>query len=216
MSIDASGIRKSYDSRELHDGDCPDNPLELFRIWFDDAVNSDCLEPSAVCLSTVSADKIPSSRMVLFKGIRQNKDNREGFSFFTNSESQKGIELQQNNSASFCFYWDILERQVRIQGKVYLLPRQETISYFSSRPRESQLGALASQQSRPIATREALWEKLSSMQNAEGDITCPDYWNGYVLVPNRVVFWQGRPSRLHDRINYISENGMWIKLRLQP
>lgn len=205
---------KQYGVFQLLEGDLDADPFRQFGRWYDAASGAGLVHPDAFALATVSADGRPSARMLLLKGFDEN-----GFVFFTNSESRKGEELRGNTNAAICFWWDKLERSVRIEGKVYGVSEGEADLYFATRPRGSQLGAWASQQSRVIESREyldKLYHKIE-LDYADMDIPRPGYWNGYRLVPESMEFWQGRPNRLHDRLRYRKQrDGRWIIERLAP
>jgi pyridoxamine 5'-phosphate oxidase len=188
------------------------DPLELFSRWMKEAEASEPNDPSAVALATATPDGMPSVRMVLMKGV-----DERGFSFYTNSESQKGEELRQNPWASMCFHWKSLRRQVRIAGSVTELPPVEVDLYFHSRPRLSQLAATASQQSRILPSRELLISRVKEL-DAEfpGEVPRPAYWKGFVLRPERIEFWKSREGRLHDRLLYIRGGEGWRKEWLFP
>jgi pyridoxamine 5'-phosphate oxidase len=188
------------------------DPLELFSRWMKEAEASEPNDPSAVALATATPDGMPSVRMVLMKGV-----DERGFSFYTNSESQKGEELRQNPWASMCFHWKSLRRQVRIAGSVTELPPVEVDLYFHSRPRLSQLAATASQQSRILPSRELLISRVKEL-DAEfpGEVPRPAYWKGFVLRPERIEFWKSREGRLHDRLLYIRGGEGWRKEWLCP
>ena len=211
--IDIAALRENYTKGSLDVLDVSLLPLEQFQKWFDEAVLSDLLEPNALLLSTVSKEGKPSARIVLLKGL----DN--GFKFYTNYLSRKGSELMENPSACITFFWAELERQVRIEGKIEKLSSEESDTYFQSRPKGSQIGAWTSNQSMVIENREVLVEREKYLIEKFGNnpIPRPPHWGGYRLVPTYVEFWQGRPSRLHDRIAYtLVENGAWKIERLSP
>lgn len=190
------------------------DPIEQFRRWYARAEESGLLLPDSMALATATPVGTPSVRMVLVKGV-----DERGFRFFTNYESRKAREMDANPQAALCFYWSVLERQIRVEGTVERIPEAESAEYFRTRPRGSQLGAWASDQSRPIATRGALEEKFreASERFAGTDVELPPNWGGYVLRPRRMEFWQGRADRLHDRIAYerVGDDG-WEVTRLQP
>lgn len=191
-----------------------DDPIDLFRRWYDDATASGLLLPEAAALATASADGAPSIRMVLLKGV-----DERGFRFFTNYESRKARELEENPRAALCFYWSVLERQVRVEGAVARVSKEESEAYFRTRPRGSRIGAWASDQSRPIEDRAALEACAREMEERfrETEVPLPPHWGGYVLDPARIEFWQGRANRLHDRIRYARADGEgWAVTRLQP
>ncbi len=204
-------LRKNYEKGELLEDKIDKNPFRQFKIWFDDVLESHIYEPNAMILSTCSENK-PSSRVVLLKGF-----NESGFKFFTNYNSRKGKELSSNPNAALLFYWMELERQVRIEGRIEKLSREESLEYFNSRPLESRYGALASNQSEIIPNREYLEKKFYELKEKFGDNPpMPDNWGGFILKPEMFEFWQGRPGRLHDRIAYEKVNSNWKIYRLSP
>ena len=205
-------LRKNYTFGQLSETDVPGNPLPLFKLWFDQAVRAECPEPNSMTLATADKAGNPSARIVLLKGADQN-----GFTFFTNYESQKGKDLAARPQAALLFHWHELERQVRIQGLVERVSSAESDEYFHSRPSASRIGAWASPQSSAIPNREFL-EEAEKRFNAElGDTQPrPEHWGGYRLHPTEIEFWQGRPSRLHDRIHYKLEGSIWHVNRLAP
>lgn len=211
MSV--ADIRTDYKKASLAESDVTSDPYSQFANWFDQALKADVAEPNAMTLSTVNAEGKPSSRIVLIKEF-----DERGFSWFTNYDSAKGQDLENNPHAALLFFWIALERQVRIEGRIEKLSDRENDAYFNSRPLGSRQSALASQQSQPIADREALEQKLAAVVAEFGDHPPrPSHWGGYRLVPERVEFWQGRSSRLHDRIIYTrDDNGAWKISRLQP
>lgn len=206
-------IRKEYKMQTLLESDVDADPVLQFGKWWDEAVRSDIDELNAMTLATATADGIPSARIVLLKEY-----NHEGFVFFTNYKSRKGNELEENPQACLVFFWKELERQVRVCGPVKKISASASDAYFSSRPKESQLGAWASEQSTVIGER-AVIEKRSAQyreQFANDNIPRPDWWGGYLVKPQIIEFWQGRPGRLHDRIRYSLEKGLWKIERLAP
>jgi pyridoxamine 5'-phosphate oxidase len=211
MSI--ADLRKDYSRESLSETDAHPNPIEQFSKWFHEAIAAQVPEANAMSVSTVTADGRPSSRIVLIKDFDQ-----RGFTFFTNYESRKGRELDNNPFAALLFYWIELERQVRIEGRVERVTDAENDAYYNSRPLKSRLGAIASAQSRPVASREALETRVRAVEKQYGDHPVrPPHWGGYRLVPDYLEFWQGRPSRLHDRIAYTRQaDGSWQLQRLQP
>lgn len=211
MSV--ADLRTDYKKASLAEADVTSDPFSQFANWFDQALKADVAEPNAMSLSTVNAEGKPSSRIVLIKEFDQ-----RGFSWFTNYDSAKGQDLGSNPHAALLFFWTALERQVRIEGRIEKLSDAENDAYFNSRPLGSRQSALASQQSQPIADREALEQKLATVVAEFGEHPPrPAHWGGYRLLPERVEFWQGRSSRLHDRIIYTREdNGTWKISRLQP
>jgi pyridoxamine 5'-phosphate oxidase len=196
----------------LTEADVLPDPLAQFQRWLADAEAGGLVEPTAMALGTVSADGQPSVRIVLFKGLHQG-----GFTFYTNYDSHKGAELAARPQAALTFWWDRLERQVRIEGRVERVPRELSDQYFHSRPRGSQIGAYTSRQSR-VGTRAELDARLAETAHRfEGqEIPLPDYWGGYRVVPDRIEFWQGRLNRVHDRLRYVRDNGGWRIERLEP
>ncbi|MBC7654119.1 MAG: pyridoxamine 5'-phosphate oxidase [Oligoflexus sp.] len=217
MSIDKATIqnlRQDYRSAALSEEDATENPYKLFEKWFSEALNADVLDPNAMTLATCSNNCMPSARIVLLKEF-----NEEGFVFYTNYESQKGIEIQQNPYVALVFFWADLERQIRVEGVVEKVSEEESTSYFKSRPKGSQLGALTSPQSKRIPNREFLVEKLAQLEKEyeDNEIIKPKYWGGYRVIPNKIEFWQGRSNRLHDRLAYIQEKDQsWKFERLAP
>ena len=209
-----SSKNKQYELMELRRDGLKDDPYIQFETWYAEALRSGIKYPDAFIFSTSTESGKPSSRVLLYKG-RSSK----GFKFYTNIESKKGAELQVNSRASMCFWWDVLERQLRIDGSVELLSEEEMNSYFSTRPRGSQLGALASMQSSVLKNRDELEDKFGELEKEyEGkEIARPDYWVGYSLIPTEFEFWQGRKDRLHDRFRYRTDGGKgWIIERLSP
>jgi pyridoxamine 5'-phosphate oxidase len=205
-------LRKNYTFGQLSETDVPGNPLPLFKLWFDQAVRAECPEPNSMTLATADKAGNPSARIVLLKGADQN-----GFSFFTNYESQKGKELAVRPQAALLFHWHELERQVRIQGVVERVSAAESDEYFHSRPSASRIGAWASPQSSAIPNRAFLEEAEKRFKVELGDTPPrPEHWGGYRLRPTEIEFWQGRPSRLHDRIHYKLEGSVWQINRLAP
>ncbi len=206
-------LRINYLSNELLEKNvCPD-PMKQFGIWFKDAKDSGIREPNALVLSTIRENK-PSSRVVLLKGYE-----KEGFSFYTNYLSDKGIQMAASPFVSLAFFWDILERQVRVEGRVEKLSAEESDAYFAVRPRASQIGAWVSNQSAVIESREVLEEKQQFFEEKFGNsapVPRPPHWGGYLVVPDSVEFWQGRSSRLHDRLLYTRQGTEWKIERLSP
>jgi pyridoxamine 5'-phosphate oxidase len=207
-------LRRNYTLSGLLEEEMQANPIEHFRLWFDQAVAAEILEPNAMTLATVDPFGVPSVRVVLLKGFGET-----GFVFYTNYLSAKGRQMMANPHASLCFFWPQLERQVRITGRVAKTSREESEAYFHSRPRENQIGAHVSRQGEIIEGRADL-EKRSAEIEAEfagKEIPLPENWGGFRLMPEEVEFWQGRPSRLHDRIRYRSEGERgWRRDRLCP
>ncbi len=188
------------------------DPIALFGAWMAEAEKSEPNDPNAVSLATATAQGVPSVRMVLMKRFDQT-----GFCFFTNAESEKGEQLQQNPIAAMCFHWKSLRRQVRLEGAVADLPEKDVDEYFHSRSRRSQLGAAVSQQSRPLDSRATLEESVRQFdQEHPGEVPRPAYWRGYCLLPHRIEFWMDGPDRLHDRFLYTRTGDAWTRQRLYP
>ena len=205
-------LRKNYTFGQLSETGVPRDPLPLFQLWFDQAVQAQCPEPNSMTLATADQAGNPSARIVLLKGADQN-----GFTFFTNYQSQKGRELALRPQAALLFHWHELERQIRIKGIVERASPAESDEYFHSRPVASRLGAWASPQSSTIPNRAFLEEAEKRFQTEFGDTPPrPEHWGGYRLQPTEIEFWQGRPSRLHDRIHYKLEGSSWKIERLAP
>ena len=205
-------LRKNYTLGQLSETEVPHNPLPLFQQWFDQAIKAECPEPNSMTLATADKAGNPSARIVLLKGADEN-----GFTFFTNYESQKGKDLAARPQAALLFHWHELERQVRIQGIVERVSPQESDEYFHSRPPASRIGAWASPQSAAIPNRQFLEEAEARFKAEFGDAPPrPEHWGGYRLRPTEIEFWQGRPSRLHDRIHYQLQDGGWKIRRLAP
>lgn len=211
MSI--AHIRKEYMHASLSESDVAADPITQFAKWFGEALKAEIPEANAMSLSTVAPDGRPSSRIVLIKEFDQ-----RGFSWFTNYESRKGQDLQHNQLAALLFFWSGLERQVRIEGRVERVSAEENDAYFHSRPLKSRIGAHASAQSQPIADRAALEARFTEAEAQFGtEPTRPAHWGGYRLIPDTIEFWQGRSSRLHDRILFtLQADGSWLRQRLQP
>lgn len=205
-------LRKNYTFGQLTETEVPLDPLALFEIWFDQAVKAQCPEPNSMTLATADQVGNPSARIVLLKGVEQN-----AFTFFTNYESQKGQELAIRPQAALLFHWHELERQIRIKGVVERIPASESDEYFHSRPSASRIGAWASPQSAKIPNREFLEQSEAKFKMQFGETPPrPEHWGGYRLRPTEFEFWQGRPSRLHDRIFYQLEGSTWHIARLAP
>ena len=213
MPRNVADLRKEYTRAGLKESDVVPDPVEQFRRWFDEALGADLHEPNAMTVATATPDGRPSARVVLLKGL-----DERGFVFYTNYEGRKGRELEENPRAALLFYWGEFERQVRIEGAVSRVSKDESDRYYASRPRGSRLGALASEQSRVVEGREVLEGRIKRLeQEYEGsDVPRPAFWGGYRVEPEVVEFWQGRENRLHDRIVYRREDGGWKSERLQP
>jgi pyridoxamine 5'-phosphate oxidase len=211
MSI--ADIRTDYRRHAFSEQEAADDPIVQFTTWFDEALRAEVLEPNAMCLATATPDAYPSARMVLLKGV-----DARGFVFYTDYRSRKGQELADNPGAALCFFWPELERQVRVTGAVQRVSRAESDAYFQSRPLPSRLGAWSSVQSSVLPSRDVLEAEVEAVTQrfAEGEVPLPDHWGGFRVVPEEIEFWQGRSSRLHDRIQYRREAGAWVKRRLSP
>ncbi|WP_395340983.1 pyridoxamine 5'-phosphate oxidase [Ningiella sp. W23] len=207
-------FRKEYTLGRLTEEQLTKAPIDLFRTWLQDAIDANLPDPNAMTVATVDANGRPSQRIVLLKDVSD-----DGFVFYTNLGSNKAKDLAKTPAISIHFPWYFLERQVSVQGTAQRLTRAQEASYFLSRPKESQLGAWASQQSRPISTRELLLTQFHQMKEkfAKGDIPLPDFWGGYLVKPHRIEFWQGGEHRLHDRFEYMrQEDNSWTTQRLMP
>ncbi len=214
MSTNYAELRKDYSKASLDVSDTLERPTEQFQKWFKEAQEAQVMEPNAMTLSTISPEGRPDARIVLIKDVTE-----EGFTFFTNYQSRKGKELEQNPYAALTFYWPELERQIRIEGEVEKVAEPTSDQYFNSRPRGSQIGAWASPQSQVIANRGLLEIRKRDIEErfAGKEVTRPEHWGGYLVKPNRIEFWQGRASRLHDRIVYEqTAKGSWTRTRLAP
>ncbi len=206
-------LREDYSKHSLDESDVNKNPFKQFERWMEEAVQAEVPEPNAMTLATVDANQKPHTRIVLLKGLVDGS-----FFFYTNYASDKGKELEQNPNASLCFLWLQLERQVRIDGTVEKISKKESAAYFKQRPYKSQLGALASNQSAEVPNREFLEKKFTDLEAKypEGKVPMPESWGGYRVIPEAIEFWQGRRSRLHDRIKYQLIGNRWEIKRLSP
>lgn len=213
MKADIHHIRTDYMLKSLSESEVSANPFEQFDTWWKEALDSDIYEANAMSLATATADGKPLARIVLLKDYSE-----DGFVFFTNYNSIKGGHLAENPQACLLFFWKELERQVRIEGSVIQTSAADSDAYFHSRPEGSRIGAWTSPQSQPIAHREYLEERYLSLteEYKDKDIPRPPHWGGYIVQPHTIEFWQGRPSRLHDRIEYRKNNGEWQIRRLAP
>lgn len=209
-----SHIRREYRYEDLLEKNAPSNPFVLFQRWFKDALKAQLMDANALAVASVSKTGKPSNRIVLLKGV-----DAKGFVFFTNYESRKGRELSGKPVASLLFFWPQLSRQVRVDGRVAKVSAQESDAYFKTRPRGSQLGAWASDQSRVVPSREFLKKRMNALEEqfAGKDIPRPPYWGGFRLIPSTLEFWQGQPNRLHDRLEYQRKGKSgWRISRLAP
>ncbi len=206
-------FRENYTKGELIPEQCPEHPVDLFKDWMNVAIEAKIPEPNAMVFASATQEGRPSARVLLLKSFDYN-----GFVFYTNYKSRKGNELETNDFGAIVFNWLELERQIRIEGRVVKTERSESEEYFYSRPRGSQLGAWCSPQSQPVS-KEELEENMTRLISEYGEnkeIPMPPYWGGYVLIPDKIEFWQGRPNRLHDRVLYTIEGTDWNKQRLAP
>jgi pyridoxamine 5'-phosphate oxidase len=206
MSNEIADIRKDYKLASLEEADVAANPFDQFTRWWNEAVASQIDEVNAMTLATANAAGVPAARIVLLKGYNPN-----GFIFFTNYESDKGKNLAQNPKAALVFFWKELERQIRIEGTVEKVSAEESDRYFNSRPASSRIGAWASPQSAVIENRTVIEQNVERYSSifANDSIERPDHWGGYIVKPISIEFWQGRSSRLHDRIRYVVENSAY-------
>ncbi|GAB3326029.1 pyridoxamine 5'-phosphate oxidase [Larkinella ripae] len=213
MHTSLAELRKEYTLNGLDPSDVSVNPFAQFQRWFSEALSAGVPEPNAMHLATVGADGRPSGRIVLLKGF-----DETGFSFFTNYQSRKGTELAAHPLAALTFFYPELERQIRLEGTIQKLSAEESDRYFQSRPRGSQIGAWVSHQSEVVENRAVLENRQRQLeQQFENQaVPRPPHWGGFLLLPDRIEFWQGRPSRLHDRVLYRKENDAWVIDRLSP
>jgi pyridoxamine 5'-phosphate oxidase len=214
MNLSIADLRQNYTLDGLREEEAELNPMKQFKLWLQQAIASQLPEPNAMSLATLNSEGKPVARMVLLKHF-----DEQGFVFFTNYHSQKGQQLDQNPWAALVFWWVELERQVRIEGQVTKATPEESDIYFYSRPRESQIGAWVSEQSQVIGSRAVLEQRFQELQQKyQGQvIPRPTHWGGFRVIPSQIEFWQGRPSRLHDRLRYQHlEDGSWLRERLAP
>jgi pyridoxamine 5'-phosphate oxidase len=211
MSI--ADLRREYARARLDEASVSPEPVAEFARWFEEALKAEVLEPNAMTLATASDDGAPSARIVLLKGF-----DERGFVFFTDYRSQKGTELDRNPRAALVFYWPELERQVRITGRTATISREESEAYFRTRPRSSRISAWVSHQSQVIRSRKVLEDRVPEFQSRfpGQEVPLPPYWGGFRLAPEAIEFWQGRESRLHDRIRYVLNGDRWRVERLSP
>lgn len=214
MSLDLQSLRTEYTKGGLEREDLHENPIEQFKRWMQQTIDAKLPDPNAMTIATVDATGQPSQRIVLLKNL-----DEKGFVFYTNLGSRKAQDLKQNPKVSLHFPWYFLERQVKVCGVAEQLSHAEVLKYFVTRPRDSQLGAWASQQSRPISSRALLMRQFESMKNkfAKGEIPVPDFWGGFRVKPHQIEFWQGGEARLHDRFQYnLQPDNSWAIERLEP
>jgi len=214
MTLDLENLRREYTKGGLEREQLNENPIEQFKLWMQQTIDAKIPDPNAMTIATVDASGQPSQRIVLLKHL-----DEKGFVFYTNLQSRKAQELKQNPKISLHFPWYFLERQVKVCGAVEALSAAEVLKYFVTRPRDSQLGAWASHQSRPISSRALLIQQFESMKNkfSKGEIPLPDFWGGFRVKPHQIEFWQGRENRLHDRFEYqLQQNNSWSIERLEP
>jgi pyridoxamine 5'-phosphate oxidase len=212
LTTDLAALRTEYRKARLDTGDLPADPIAAFRQWFGDAERAKVPEPSAMTLATVAPDGTPSARTVLLKGL-----GSDGFTFYTDFRSRKGIDLDAHPRACLLFFWQELERQVRVTGDVTQVSEAEAVKYFTSRPVGSRLGAWASHQSSVIPDRAALEARVAELAKKFGDDPpLPPHWGGFRVMPEEVEFWQGRENRLHDRLRYRQDETGWVIERLSP
>lgn len=205
-------VRHEFTCNGLEESSVAQHPIEQVEKWLEEAVASQIHEPNAMTITTVSADGIPSSRVVYARGI-----DHEGIKLYTNYHSKKGSEIEQNNNVALLFFYPELERQIRITGTIAKLSEEASDQYFNARPLESKLGAWASEQSNEIPSREHLTERLEYFRSKFGEsVPRPPHWGGYIVHPTHFEFWQGRPARLHDRLIYTQENNQWKIHRVAP
>ena len=227
MTINIGDLRQDYQLQSLDRADVSENPFIQFSKWFDEALKSEILEPNAMTLATVSAEGKPSARIVLLKDVYapENINEESGFVFYTNYDSHKGKDMEANSHVALCFNWLDLQRQIRIEGMVKKIDPSVSDEYFNTRPKLSRIGALASPQSQIVPNRTFLEENFKQLlekyanipEGINGEVPRPENWGGYIVMPTLIEFWQGRRSRLHDRICYFKqENGTWKIERLAP
>lgn len=212
--MDLEDVRREYLKGGLQHEDLAGHPLVQFERWLQQSIDAKLQDPTAMTVATVDDDGQPSQRIVLLKHV-----DEAGFVFFTNYGSRKSQDIGVNNKVSLHFPWHMLERQVKVCGVAERVPKAESLAYFLSRPKESQLAAWASAQSRPVSSRQLLMQQFNAMKDkfAKGEVPLPDFWGGYRVVPTRIEFWQGGANRLHDRFEYTRQaDGQWLIERLAP
>ncbi|MFC3122113.1 pyridoxamine 5'-phosphate oxidase [Agaribacter flavus] len=207
-------FRKEYRLGRLDESQLSNDPMELFKVWLNEAIEAELPEPNAMTVATVDPDGQPTQRIVLLKDL-----STQGFVFYTNLGSNKAKHIQQNNKVSLHFPWHLMERQVKVCGVAQPLPRSDVLKYFLSRPKDSQIGAWASKQSQVISTRQLLVSQFNQMKEkfAKGEVPLPDFWGGFAINPHLIEFWQGGEHRLHDRFEYTRQaDSQWTYRRLMP
>ena len=212
--MDLAKLRREYTKTKLSKKSVNQDPIEQFNLWLKEALQANCMEPTAMTISTVSEENTPSSRIVLLKGVENSQ-----FVFYTNYNSRKGNQLEKNSGISALFFWPELERQVNIEGTIQKTSTEQSDSYFKSRPWKSRIGAIISPQSQPIESRNIIKQAfvLEAAKHIGNTIPRPDHWGGIMINPNRIEFWQGRPNRLHDRVLFTKANdSTWDISRLAP
>ncbi len=211
--MDLSSIRRDYRKKTLDEQEVHHNPIEQFKVWFEEVLTSQAVDATAFTLATMDERQRPQGRIVLLKEVLD-----QGFVFFTNYNSAKGQQIAKHPIGSMIFYWPELERQVRITGKIEKIAPEESRKYFKSRPVDSQISGICSPQSQEVPNRQYLEDAIENFKNShnENEIEWPENWGGYIIIPDEVEFWQGRASRLHDRVHYQLEDGKWKIARLAP
>lgn len=211
MRDEIADLRQEYTKASLNEADVGADPVAFFARWLQEAQAAEVPEPTAMNVATVAADGAPSARIVLLKGMHDGK-----FVFYTNYDSRKGNEIAGDSRAAVTFWWQALERQVRIEGVVTKVSREQSEDYFASRPIKSQWGAAASPQSQVVPNREWLEERMNALEAAGEAVACPEHWGGYQIEPHYIEFWQGRRSRLHDRVVFTKDGDNWAISRIAP
>ncbi|QRN41768.1 MAG: pyridoxamine 5'-phosphate oxidase [Neisseriaceae bacterium] len=212
MKVSLYNVRQEYAKEKLSVAECANDPFSQFKHWLNQAIQSKVREATAMNLATVDEDDKPSARIVLLKEL-----NNQGFVFFSNYNSRKGQCMKHNHNVALTFFWPELERQVRVEGHIELLDPKASDEYFASRPYKSQIGAWASRQSKVLSSKASLLTSFALVRAKNPNrVKRPSFWGGFLVIPNRVEFWQGRPSRLHDRVEYLLYDGKWKKHRLYP
>ncbi len=206
-------LRRNFSGKPLNKSSVNTNPIEQFQVWLEEATNSQLIDPSAMSITTVNNTGHPSTRIVYLRGMTEN-----GFIFYTNYNSDKGVSLNNNKHVALNFFFIELERQIRIEGKAEKISSKDSDLYFAQRPRESQIGAWASSQSKELKNRNTLTDKVNYYTKKFKGLAVPrpEHWGGYIIVPDKIEFWQGRPNRLHDRILYTKSNSDWEIKRISP